>query len=218
VKPQFFYHPFSSYCQKVLIALYEKQVDFNARMLDQDHAENGAEFARRWPIGRFPILVDGDRTIMETSAIIEHLEIAHSEPRLIPADPREAVEVRMLDRIFDNYVMNSASNPVFNAIRPETDRDLYGVNQAMAMLDKTYAWLDQWLEGREWAAAGQFSLADCAAAPSLFYADWVRPIPEEHANLRAYRARLLARPSFARAVDGGRPYRHFFPLGAPDRD
>ena len=124
----------------------------------------------------------------------------------------------MLDRVFDNYVMTPQGKCVFNAIRPEADRDPYGVAEARAMLDTAYAWLDQRMAGREWAVGEAFTLADCAAAPSLFYADWTHAIPAELKNLHAYRARLLARPSFARAVDGGRPYRSYFPLGAPDRD
>lgn len=124
----------------------------------------------------------------------------------------------MMDRIFDNYVMNVASVPVFNAIRPEDSRDPYGVDQAHARLRTSYAWLEARLADREWAAGDRFTLADCAAAPALFYADWVERIPDDHTALRAYRARLLARPSMARCVEGGRPYRHYFPLGAPDRD
>ncbi len=124
----------------------------------------------------------------------------------------------MLDRVFDNYVMTPQGKCVFDAIRPEADRDPYGVAEARRMLDTAYAWLDQRMAAREWAVGDAFSLADCAAAPSLFYADWTHAIPREFGNLHAYRTRLLARPSFARAVDGGRPYRAFFPLGAPDRD
>jgi glutathione S-transferase len=216
---QLFGHPFSSYTQKALIAFYENDIPFTFRMLAPDEPANGEEFARLWPIKRFPILVDDGRTILEASTIIEHLQARHPGPvRLIPDDPDGAVEVRMLDRVFDNYVMTPQGKCVFDALRPEADRDPYGVNEAHAMLDTAYAWLDARMAGREWAVGDAFSLADCAAAPSLFYADWTHRIPAELENLQAYRARLLARPSFARAVDGGRPYRHFFPLGAPDRD
>ncbi len=124
----------------------------------------------------------------------------------------------MMDRIFDNQVMGQMQRVVNDALRPPERRDTVEVAEAKDMLDKIYGWLDQWMAGREWAAAGQFSLADCAAAPSLFYADWTHEIPAGFANLRAYRARLLARPSMARAVDEARPYRPNFPLGAPDRD
>jgi glutathione S-transferase len=216
---QLFAHPFSSYCQKALIALYENDVPFEFRMLSPEEPENGEAFARVWPIKRFPILLDGERTILEATSIIEHLHVSHPGPvKLIPDDPDLAVEVRMLDRVFDNYVMTPQGKCVFDAIRAEPDRDPYGVAEARAMLDTSYAWLNERMAQREWAVGEAFSLADCAAAPSLFYADWTHPIPTELKNLHAYRARLLARPSFARAVDGGRPYRHLFPLGAPDRD
>lgn len=214
---QFYAHPFSSYCQKVQIALYENGVDFEYRHLEEGNA--GEELEALWPLKRFPILVDNGRTILETSTIIEHLQLHHPGPvRLIPEDPDTAIEVRMMDRIFDNYVMTSLQKPVLNAIRPEGDRDPAGVVEAHKMLDTIYAWLDARMAGREWAAGDSFSLADCAAAPSLFYADWVREIPQPLENLRAYRVRLLARPSFARCVDEARRYRHYFPLGAPDRD
>ena len=216
---QLFAHPFSSYCQKALIAFYENDTPFTFRMLSPDEAANGEEFAKLWPIKRFPILVEDGRTILEATSIIEYLQARHPGPvRLIPDDLEAAVEVRMLDRVFDNYVMTPQGKCVFDAIRPEADRDPYGVTEARTMLDTAYAWLDERMAGREWAVGDTFTLADCAAAPSLFYADWTHRIPERFTHLHAYRARLLARPSFARAVDGGRPYRSFFPLGAPDRD
>jgi len=216
---QLFAHPFSSYCQKALIAFYENDIPFTFRMLSPDEPANGEEFAALWPIKRFPLLVDGGRTILEASTIIEHLQVRHPGPvSLIPQDPDAAVEVRMLDRVFDNYVMTPQGKCVFDAIRPAEARDPHGVAEARAMLETSYAWLDGWMAGREWASGDAFSLADCAAAPSLFYADWTHRIGEQFTNLHAYRARLLARPSFARAVDEARPYRSFFPLGAPDRD
>jgi glutathione S-transferase len=138
--------------------------------------------------------------------------------RLIPEDAPAALEVRMMDRIFDNYVSTPQARIVFDAIRPADARDPFGVAEARAMLDTAYRWLDQAMAGRQWAAGASFSLADCAAAPALFYADWTHPIGQELGNLRSYRRRLLARPSFARAVDEARPYRPLFPLGAPDRD
>lgn len=213
---QLFAHPFSSYCQKVLIALWEKDVPFEYRMLTPEHPENGAQLAALWPFGKFPVLVHDGRTIAEASVIIEYLDGIAPEPCFVPQ--RDAVEVRMLDRVFDNYVMTPMMRFVFDAIRPDDSKDPAGIAEARALLDTSYAWLDQRLAGREWAAGDAFSLADCAAAPSLFYADWVHPIPEAHAALRDYRARLLARPSFARAVEEARPYRTLFPLGAPDRD
>ncbi|HEY8683074.1 MAG TPA: glutathione S-transferase family protein [Rhodanobacter sp.] len=212
-------HPFSSYCQKVLIALYENGTPFEWRMLTQDDAEVAAEFAALWPLKRFPVLVDGQRTLIEASIIIEYLGLHHPGPvRLIPEDAQATLDVRMLDRFFDNYVSTPQGKIVFDAMRAEVDRDPCGVAEARAMLDTAYAWLDKRMAAREWAAGDRFSLADCGAAPFLFYADWTHPIPAQHANVKAYRQRLLARPSFARAVDEARPYRPFFPLGAPDRD
>jgi glutathione S-transferase len=215
---QLYTHPFSSYCQKVLIALYENGTPFDLRTLDDDGTAM-QELTALWPMKRFPLLLDGDRSVFEATCIIEHLALHHSGPvRLLPADPRAALEVRMLDRFFDNYVSTPQQKIVFDAIRPEDKRDPYGVAEARSMLDTAYAWLEKTLSGRTWAAGDDFSLADCAAAPFLFYADWTHPIADAFTNVRAYRQRLLARPSFARAVDEARPYRHFFPLGAPDRD
>ena len=210
-------HPFSSYTQKVLIALYEHAVSFEWRVLDGPEAF--AELATLWPIGLMPALRDGDRTVAESSIIVEHLDLHHgSSARLLPDDARAALQVRFLDRFFDLYVMASMQKLVGDRLRPEAERDARGVAEARARLDKAYAWLERELAGRTWAAGETFGLADCAAAPALFYADWAHPIGETLATLRAYRSRLLQRPSFARAVDEARPFRAFFPLGAPDRD
>ena len=210
-------HPFSSYSQKVLIALYENATPFEYRSLEDPSAN--AELASLWPLKRFPILVDQGRTILETSTIIEYLQIHYpGAVRLIP-EGDAGVEARMLDRVFDNYVMTPMQKFVLNQLRPEPDRDSYGVTEARGFLDRIYTWLDERLAGgTTWATGDAFTLADCAAAPSLFYADWVHRIPTTHTNLRAYRARLLAHPSVVRAVDEARPYRSYFPLGAPDRD
>jgi glutathione S-transferase len=216
---QLYAHPFSSYSQKALIALYENRTPFAFRMLDRSDATTLAEWTSLWPLKRFPVLVDDGRAIPEATIIIEHLALHHPGPvRLIPEDPRAALEVRMMDRFFDNYVMTPMQTIVFDAIRPEEARDPHGVTAARSMLETAYAWADDALSGRDWAAGDAFSLADCAAAPALFYADWTHPIGGALQNLRAYRRRLLARPSFARAVDEARPYRPLFPLGAPDRD
>jgi glutathione S-transferase len=210
-------HPFSSYCQKVLIALYENATPFELRMLGDPQA--GAELAALWPLKRFPVLVDDGHTVLEASIIIEHLGLHHPGPvRLIPQDAGAALEVRMMDRCFDNYIMTPQGRIVLDSLRAEADRDRLGVAEARAMLDTAYGWLDQKMAGREWASGDAFSLADCAAAPALFYADWTHPIGAAFGNLHAYRRRLLQRPSFARAVDEARPYRPLFPLGAPDRD
>lgn len=210
-------HPFSSYTWKALIPLYESDTPFEFRELGPDHPDNGKAFAEAWPIAKFPLLIDGDETVMEATSIVEYLDATHpGATRFLPDDPAAAREVRMLDRIFDNYVMNVMTEVVTDALKPAERRDPVTVTQAKAKLYTVYAWLAKRMAGREWAVGAGFTLADCAAAPSLFYADWVHPIPD--GALRDYRARLLARPSVARAVDGGRPYRHLFPLGAPDRD
>lgn len=214
---QLFAHPFSSYSWKAQIALDEKGLDYAYRNVDPADPDNGAELRRLWPLGKFPLLVDGDRVVFETSAIIEYLEARHGS-RLIPADPLAAVEVRMLDRVFDNHVMAPMQQIVADALRPTDQRDAYSVERAREALEAIYAWLDGRAGAGEWAAGDAFTLADCAAAPALFYADWAHPMGERFPALAAYRARLLARPSVARAVDGARPYRGYFPLGAPDRD
>jgi glutathione S-transferase len=209
-------HPFSSYCQKVLIALYENGTPFDYRSLEDSSAN--AELAALWPLKRFPVLVDQGRTIFETSTIIEYLQLHYpGAMRLIP-EADTGIEARMFDRVFDNYVMTPMQKIVLNQLRPEADRDTWGVTEARGMLDKMYAWLDEHLTGRNWACGNAFNLADCAAAPSLLYADWAHRIAPAHSYLIAYRARLLARPSVARAVEEARPFRGYFPLGAPDRD
>ncbi|MES2101311.1 MAG: glutathione S-transferase family protein [Pseudomonadota bacterium] len=216
---QLYFHPFSSYCQKALIALYENAIPFEPQLLEAPDSPVTRRFAELWPIKRFPVLVDGERTVVEASCIVEYLGLYRPGPvPLIPADPKAALEVRMLDRFFDNYISTPQQKIVFDAIRSEADRDAYGVRQAREMLDTAYAWLDKTMANREWAAGEHFSLADCGAAPFLFYADWTHPIGAAYPHVLAYRRRLLARPSFARAVDEARPYRGYFPLGAPDRD
>ncbi len=212
-------HPFSSYCQKALIALYENDTPFQFRMLAPGDAQVTAELAALWPFKKFPVLVDGDRTVAEATVIIEYLGLHHPGPvRLIPEDPVAALEVRFMDRFFDNFISTPQQKVVGDSLREPGKRDLQGVDDARAMLDTAYRWLDDKMIDRKWAAGDAFSLADCAAAPFLFYADWTHRIGEAFANVRAYRQRLLERPSFARAVDEARPYRPLFPLGAPDRD
>ncbi len=214
---ELFAHPFSSYCQKVLIALYENDVPFTYRMLEDAGVSD--ELGALWPMKRFPIVREHGRVVLEASIVIEYLQIHHAGPvRLIPDDPDLALEVRMLDRFFDNYVMTPQGKFVFDALRPPEHRDPYGVGEARKMLDTSYAWLDSRMASRTWATGENFTLADCAAAPALFYADWTHAIPPRFENLRGYRDRLLGRPSFARAVDEARRFRHYFPLGAPDRD
>ena len=212
-------HPFSSYSQKVLIALYENGMPFDFRGVGPDQPAHTADWLQRWPLRLFPLLLDGDQQVVESSIIIEHLQLAHPGPvRLLPADAQAALQVRFLDRFFDLHVMDPVQFAVGVALRRLPMTREQGLAVATDKLERAYGWLEGRLAGRAWAAGDDFTLADCAAAPSLFYADWTHPIAQTYPVLRAYRARLLARPSFARAVDEARPFRHFFPLGTPDRD
>ena len=216
---QLYFHPFSSYCQKALVALYDNGIAFDRKVIEGPDSPAGKQLAELWPMKRFPVLIDGDRTVMEATCIIEYLGLYHPGPvRMIPDDPKAALETRFMDRFFDNYVAAPQMQIVFDALRPEGARDPHGVRQSRDMLDVSYAWLDKKMANRQWAAGDRFSLADCGAAPFLFYADWTHPIPAQFANVQAYRRRLLQYPSFARAVDEARPFREWFPLGAPDRD
>lgn len=217
MKIELFVHPFSSYCQKAITAFYENGIPFEMRMLEPGN-EAWEELARIWPIGKFPVLREGERVVPEATIIIEYLHVHHPGPAsLIPDDPDAAIEVRMLDRFFDNYVATPQQKLVADLLRPEAERDPRGVADARAALDKAYAWLDARMAGREWAA-GAFSLADCSAGPQLFYADWSHPMDGRFPHVAAYRERLMARPAFKRCIDEARPYRAFFPGGAPDRD
>lgn len=212
---QFFGHPFSSYTQKVLIPLWANETPFDYRMVEDP--DTMAELKRHSPFAQFPLLLDGDRAVFETSIIVEYLQDHHpGANRWIP-DGDEGLRVRFFDRFFDLYVMNAAQVSVANALRPDGKADVYGEARARERLNVAYDWLEANI-GDRWAVGEQFTMADCAAAPSLFYADWVEPMGPNRPRLSAYRARLLAYPAVARAVDEGRPFRHYFPLGAPDRD
>jgi glutathione S-transferase len=212
-------HPFSSYTQKVLVALYENDTPFEFRCLGPDTPQHAQEWLQRWPLRKFPLLVDGARNVVETSIVIEYLHLTHPGPvRLLPDDPLDALDVRFMDRFFDLHVMSMVQHAVNGALTGIAAKRADALATATEKLELAYAWLEGHLAGRVWAAGAHFSLADCAAALALFYADWTHPIAAAYPVLRAYRARLLARPSFARAVDEARPYRPLFPLGAPDRD
>ncbi|MEX3921359.1 glutathione S-transferase family protein [Paraburkholderia sp. BR10872] len=212
-------HPFSSYTQKVLIALYENDTPFEFRGVGPDSPEHTAQWLQRWPLRKFPVLVDGERNVAETSIIIEYLQLAHPGPvRLLPADPVSALDVRFLDRFFDLHVMTPVQRAVDGALTGDPARRDEGRAFAEEKLELAYAWLEGHLAGKTWAAGEDYTMADCAGSSSLFYADWTHRIAPTYPVLRAYRERLLARPSFARAVNEARPYRPLFPLGAPDRD
>ncbi len=208
-------HPLSSYCWKVLIALYENDTPFEARQLDNlGDPETAAAFRALWPTAKIPLLRDEarDRTVPETSVIIEYLQATYPGPvRFIPDEPDAALRVRLLDRLFDLYVHNQMQAIVGDRLRPADARDPYGVAHARAQLAMAYDLLETELAGRTWAAGEVFSLADCAAAPALFYANKLAPLTDAHPNVSAYLDRLLARPSFARVLQEAEPYFAMFP-------
>jgi glutathione S-transferase len=219
-------HPFSSYTWKALIALYANGTRFEFVQVDPSVPKYESFTGRAHPSGQFPVLTDGDAVVVETSAIIEHLAVHHPGPApLIPADPAEAAVARMIDRVFDHYVMGNMQRIVAAYFVDKDDPAAGGLRDepfapeiaaGKAGLLRAYAWLERWLA--QSALPPHVSLVTCAAAPSLFYADWVEPIPADCPRLAALRAELLALPDVARCVDDARPYRKFFPLGAPDRD
>lgn len=214
---QLFGHPFSSYTWKALIALRANGTPFEFRMLDSDHPDNGARVAAASPLGKFPLLIDGEAEVFEATSIIEHLWVHHrGVAPLLPDHPAVAVQVRMIDRVFDNYVMTPMQAVVSAWITAPDAPDAAQIAQAEGQLDRAYGWLERWLEG--YPLPEGVSLIECAAAPSLFYADWVHPIGPAHPRLAAYRAHLLAMSPVAACVDEARPYRAYFPPGAPDRD
>ncbi len=210
-------HPFAAYCWKTLIALYENATPFTYRLVED--AAGWAELESLWPIRKFPLVRDGDATIAESSIIIEYLMRRYpGTARMIPVNEDAALTVRFMDRFFDNYVMSPMQTLVSDRMRSESVRVSKGVADARKMLDVAYGWLEARLTPQAWLSGSAFSLADCSAAPALFYADWVYPVADRFSGLLAYRAQVLARPSVARVVNEARPFRRLFPLGAPDRD
>jgi glutathione S-transferase len=213
--PRLYGHPFSSYTWKALIALDEAEANFDFARLSPDDPETGAALYRLSPLGRFPVLETDQGVLWESSVIAEWADINGAKTgRLIPADPLAALRVRERDRIFDSYVMTPMQAVVNDALRPADQRNPADIAQALERLDRIYAWLEGECARSPYAAGEDFTLADCSAAPSLFYADWVRPVGPYPA-LAAYLARLRERPSVQRTVDAARPYRHFFPPGVP---
>lgn len=215
---QLFGHPFSSYTWKALIPLYANAEPFTFRMLGPEHPENQALLQQRTPAGKFPLLLDGETAVFEATAIIEYLAATRPACRaLFPADPVAAAHMRMLDRVFDNYVMANMNRVVQAHLAAPAAPDQAEIAAARQALGRAYRWLETWLEAE--GEPPSVTLVTCAAAPSLFYADWVLPIAAEGCpRLAAWRAVLLALPSVARCVDDARPHRGFFPPGAPDRD
>lgn len=209
-------HPFSSFSWKVLIALWSDDTPFTYRNVDPADPSAMAELKSLWPLGKFPTLVDDGMVIPEASSIIEHLQAHHPGPsRWIP-EGEAGRRVRLLDRVFDLHIQGNMQPTVNHAIWP--DGEGLAAARGREQLAIAYDWLETQLGAEGWAAGDTFTMADCAAAPALFYADWVEPIGLTRPKVAAYRTRLLTHPAVRRAVEEARPYRHYFPLGAPERD
>jgi len=211
---ELYYHPLASYCWKALIALYEAEIPFEKRLVDLGDPAQRAAFLELTLLGKFPLLRDSekDRCIVESSIVIEYLALhAPSAARLFPSSPELALEARARDRFFDLYVMEPMGKIIEDKLRPETQRDPRGVADAHARLDTAYAIAERFLRGSGWAVGDDFSVADCAAAPALFYANKVHPLTSASAHCRAYLARLEARPSFARVLSEAQPFMSMFP-------
>lgn len=206
-------HPLSSYCHKALIALYELGAPFEARMVDFGDPAGRAAFMAISPWGKMPVLRDDarDRTVFETPVIIEYLDHHYPGPRpLLPPDADQALEVRLWDRIFDLYIHTPMQAAVADVIAGATEpRPLHAET-----LDAAYAQVERHMTGRTWAAGSDFSLADCAAAPALFYANCVSPFGGRFPAVSAYIERLIARPSVARTLAEAQPWLGYFPLRA----
>ena len=210
-------HPFSSYTWKALIPLYANGTPFEFREVGPDHPEHAMFIGEAHPAGKFPVLDDGGTVVVEATSIVEYLAVHHPGPApLLPTDPAAAVAARMLDRVFDNYVMTPMTEIVFAYIEDRDNPDQQTIASARERLLRAYRWLERWLSENTFPP--HVSLVTCAGAPSLFYADWVERIPEDCPRLAALRAELLALPPVVRCVDDARPYRAWFPPGAPDRD
>jgi glutathione S-transferase len=210
-----YYHPLASYCHKVLIALYENGTDFEPRFVDLSDAESSAELVAAWPVGKFPVIRDTLRNVVvpETSIIIDYLDQFRPGPmRFIPEDADRAREVRLWDRFFDLYVSTPMQKIVGDRLRPADATDDYGVIEARVALDGAYDMLEKQLAGHDWAAGNDFSMADCSAAPALFYAECVHPFTPSYPAIAAYFDRLVARSSVARVLEEARPYFQFFPF------
>jgi glutathione S-transferase len=210
-------HPFAAYCWKPLIALYEREVPFERHYIGGE--EDRADLAKLWPPASIPVLrdSDADATVPESTTIVEYLDRVGAAPPLLPADPAAALQVRLWDRVLDGQVMTPMQKIVGDSLRPEGDRDEYGVAEARAGLDASYLLLDGRLTAGGWVAGSEFSLADCAAAPALHYAYVVNRWDEDSLpGLTRYFAELMARPSVARVVDEAREYRELFPLPWPE--
>ena len=208
------YHPLASYCWKALIALYENEIDFDRQIVDLSNAEQRAALTKISPFTKFPALEDraSNRVITESTLIIEYLTRGYpGKVALVPSNPEAAFEVRRIDRFFDVYVHDNLQKLVGDKIRPEGTQDPYGVGQARSVIATAYDVLERELGSQPWAAGDTFSMADCAAAPALYYANRVAPFGSNHPRVTAYLERLHARPSFARVFEEAQPYLPMFP-------
>lgn len=209
---ELFAHPLSSYCWKVMIAFHENATPYVLRELEPGGGPVSDEFRALWPIGKMPLVREGEQVVSESSVIVEWLDVHHPGPvRFVPADPDAALRVRHLDRVLDNYVSTAFQQIVFDRIRPEEDRSPAGVRDARAMLKRALDWLEGEVSGRRWGAGEDFTLVDCNAAPALFYADKVQPFGGDYPVLSAWLERLKARPSVARVLADAAPYFALFP-------
>ena len=208
-----YFHPLASFCWKALIALYENDTPFTPHIVDLADATSRAAFIEIWPIGKFPVLRDGaSKTIPESSIIIEYLDLHYpGRTRLVPADADLARDVRLRDLFYDLYVHAPMQKIVADRLRPAGMHDPHGVEQARTLLQTSYAMIDEEMDTRAWAVGEAFSMADCAAAPALFYANKVLPFGDTHKNVAEYLARLTQRPSFARVLEEAQPYFKMFP-------
>ena len=211
-------HPFASYCQKVLIALYELELPFEVHLVEGE--DSRAELAEIWPIGGIPVLRDESAELIlpESTTIIEYLDgIVAEQPKLIPDDPAAALEARRWDRFHDHYIATPMQKIVSDELRPSGSKDPAGVAEARETLGKAYGVLDDHLASSRWAGGEDFGIADCAAAPALFYSRVVHRWDEEvQANITRYYRDVTWRPSMARVIDEARPYREIFPLSWPE--
>jgi glutathione S-transferase len=205
-------HPLASYCWKVLIALYEKGLDFEPRMVNPGDPAEKAAFQALWPTGKLPLLDDGGTIVPETSIIIEHLERYPGNARLLPSEPHAQLKARLWDRLFDCYVMDPMQRTIAQQLRPIEERDARASREAQEGLSAGYDLIERGIGDRVWAAGKDFSIADCAAAPALFYATTIRPIPETHPKLKNYFERLVSRPSVRRVIKEAGPYFQLYPL------
>lgn len=209
-----YFHPLSSFCMKVLVALYENDTPFTPQIVDLRDKAQRADFLQIWPLGKFPVLRDTirDRIIPESSVIIAHLDRHYpGRTHFIPDDADDASRMHVYDRVFDNDVNQNMQRVVFDRLRPADNRDPYGVDQAKAKLRATLDMIERNIAGRTWVMGEDFTMADCAAAPALFYADRIIPLKDGHPNVAAYLGRLMRRPSFLRVLKEAKPYIDMFP-------